>query len=72
MIGDDIRSIDWRATARAEHVVVKTWAGRDGRVLCVLDTRPASAVQVGDEPRLDAAIDAALLLASLAAHAVTG
>ena len=70
VIGDDIRSIDWRATARAEHVVVKTWRPeRDRRVLCVLDTGRTSAVRVGDEPRLDAAIDAALLLASLAAHA---
>src|SRR5690606_25761350 len=25
VVGDDIRSIDWRATARAEHVVVKNW-----------------------------------------------
>lgn len=70
VIGDDIRSIDWRATARAEHVVVKTWRPeRDRRVLCVLDTGRTSAARVGDEPRLDAAIDAALLLATLAAHA---
>jgi uncharacterized protein (DUF58 family) len=70
VIGDDIRSIDWRATARAEHVVVKTWRPeRDRRVLCVLDTGRTSAARVGDEPRLDSAIDAALLLAALAAHA---
>ena len=70
VIGDDIRSIDWRATARAEHVVVKTWRPeRDRRVLCVLDTGRTSAVRIGDEPRLDAAIDAALLLTTLAAHA---
>lgn len=70
VIGDDIRSIDWRATARAEHVVVKTWRPeRDRRVLCVLDTGRTSAARVGDEPRLDAAIDAALLLSTLAAHA---
>jgi uncharacterized protein (DUF58 family) len=70
VIGDDSRSIDWRASARAEHVVVKTWRPeRDRRVLCVLDTGRTSAARVGDEPRLDAAIDAALLLATLAAHA---
>jgi uncharacterized protein (DUF58 family) len=70
VIGDDIRSIDWRATARAEHVVVKNWRPeRDRRVLCVLDTGRTSAARVGDEPRLDAGIDAALLLAALASHA---
>ncbi|QSB15960.1 DUF58 domain-containing protein [Natronosporangium hydrolyticum] len=67
VVGDDIRSIDWRATARAEHVTVKTWRPeRDRRVLCVLDTGRTSAARVGDEPRLDAGIDAALLLANLA------
>jgi uncharacterized protein (DUF58 family) len=70
VVGDDIRSIDWRASARAEHVVVKTWRPeRDRRVLCVLDTGRTSAARVGDEPRLDAGIDAALLLATLASHA---
>jgi uncharacterized protein (DUF58 family) len=70
VIGDDIRSIDWRATARAEHVMVKNWRPeRDRRVLCVLDTGRTSAARVGDEPRLDAGIDAALLLAALASHA---
>jgi uncharacterized protein (DUF58 family) len=70
VVGDDIRSIDWRATARAEHVVVKNWRPeRDRRVLCVLDTGRTAAARVGDEPRLDAGIDAALLLAALASHA---
>jgi uncharacterized protein (DUF58 family) len=70
VVGDDIRSIDWRASARAEHVTVKTWRPeRDRRVLCVLDTGRTSAARVADEPRLDAGIDAALLLAALAAHA---
>jgi uncharacterized protein (DUF58 family) len=70
VVGDDIRSIDWRASARAEHVTVKTWRPeRDRRVLCVLDTGRTSAARVGDEPRLDAGIDAALLLAALASHA---
>ena len=23
--GDDVRSIDWRATARRQHLVVRTW-----------------------------------------------
>lgn len=70
VVGDDVRSIDWRATARAEHVMVRDWRPeRDRRVLCVLDTGRTSAARVGDEPRLDAAIDASLLLATLAIHA---
>lgn len=70
VVGDDIRSIDWRASARAEHVTVKNWRPeRDRRVLCVLDTGRTAAARVGDEPRLDAGIDAALLLAALASHA---
>ncbi|MDO5738819.1 MAG: DUF58 domain-containing protein [Ornithinimicrobium sp.] len=68
--GDDVRSIDWRATARRQHVVVRTWQPeRDRRVVIVLDTSRTSAARVGDEPRLDAAMDAALLLSALAAHA---
>jgi len=70
VIGDDVRSIDWRASARRSDIVVRTWRPeRDRRVLCVLDTGRTSAARIGDEPRLDAAIDAALLLAMLAARA---
>lgn len=79
VIGDDPRAIDWRASARREHLVVKQWRPeRDRRVLCVIDTGRTSAGRVAagsdplgarGEPRLDHAIDAALLLSSLAAHA---
>jgi uncharacterized protein (DUF58 family) len=70
VIGDDVRSIDWRASARTHDVVVRTWRPeRDRRVVCVLDTGRTSAARIGDEPRLDAAIDAALLLAVLASKA---
>ena len=68
--GDDVRSIDWRASARRTAVVVRTWRPeRDRRVLLVLDTSRTAAARVGDAPRLDAAMDAALLLAALAARA---
>ena len=82
VIGDDVRSIDWRGTARRSDVVVRTWRPeRDRRVVCVIDTGRTSAVRVGStavgddvgrfaaEPRLDAAIDAALLLGELASRA---
>ncbi|NYH51711.1 uncharacterized protein (DUF58 family) [Nocardiopsis arvandica] len=68
--GDDVRSIDWRATARGSGVVVRTWRPeRDRRILIVLDTGRTSAGRVGDTPRLDHAMDAALLLAALAGKA---
>lgn len=68
--GDDVRSIDWRATARNTRVVVRTWQPeRDRRVVIVLDTSRVSAARIGDVPRLDSAMDAALLLAALAARA---
>jgi uncharacterized protein (DUF58 family) len=68
--GDDVRSIDWRATARSRTTVVRTWQPeRQRRVLLVLDTSRTSAGRVDDVPRLDSAMDAALLLAALASRA---
>ena len=79
VIGDDARSIDWRATARRADVVVRTWRPeRDRRVVIVLDTGRTSAGRVGVDPtaadpggwpRLDWSMDAALLLAALASRA---
>lgn len=68
--GDDVRSIDWRATARRQHLVVRTWRPeRDRRVVLCLDASRTSAARVEDEPRLDTGIEAALLLGVLAAGA---
>ncbi|MFD5884175.1 DUF58 domain-containing protein [Streptomyces yangpuensis] len=68
--GDDTRSIDWRATARRPKVAVRTWRPeRDRHILICLDTGRTSAGRVGDAPRLDSAMDAALLLAALATRA---
>ncbi|MER6119246.1 DUF58 domain-containing protein [Streptomyces sp. NPDC001743] len=68
--GDDTRSIDWRATARRSAVAVRTWRPeRDRHILIVLDTGRTSAGRVGDVPRLDASMDAALLLTALATRA---
>jgi uncharacterized protein (DUF58 family) len=81
--GDDVRSIDWRASARSTstsgssgatgNLVVRTWRPeRDRHVLIVLDTGRTAAGLVGAGtaavPRLDAALDAALLLAALASR----
>ncbi|NUP58436.1 MAG: DUF58 domain-containing protein [Pseudarthrobacter sp.] len=65
--GDDVRSIDWRATARRSAVVVRTWRPeRDRRVVIILDTSRTSAARIGDETRLDTGMEAALLLGVLA------
>nr|WP_309297301.1 DUF58 domain-containing protein [Lolliginicoccus levis] len=68
--GDDVRSIDWRATARSRDVMVRTWRPeRDRRIIIVVDSGRTSAGRVGDAPRLDAQLDAALLLGVLACRA---
>jgi uncharacterized protein (DUF58 family) len=78
--GDDIRAIDWRATARRGGVgsgpnpgnglMVRQYRPeRDRRLIIVIDTGRTSAGRVGDAPRLDAALDAGLLLAAVALKA---
>lgn len=68
--GDDVRSIDWRATARASDVLVRTWRPeRNRHVLMLLDTGRISAARLGEQTRLDTAIEAALLLGGLASAA---
>ena len=68
--GDDVRSIDWRATARSQTTMLRTWRPeRDRHVVIVIDTGRTAAVRIGDGTRLDAAIEAALLLAALATAA---
>jgi uncharacterized protein (DUF58 family) len=70
VLGDDVRSIDWRSSARRADVVVRTWRPeRDRRIVIVLDTGRTSAGRVGGIPRLDASMDAALLLTAVAVRA---
>ncbi|UWF78206.1 MULTISPECIES: DUF58 domain-containing protein [Microbacterium] len=68
--GDDVRSIDWRATARAGTTMLRTWRPeRDRHVVILIDTGRTAAARVGDGTRLDASLEAALLLSALAARA---
>ena len=68
--GDDVRSIDWRATARRQDVVVRTWRPeRDRRIVIVIDSGRTSAARIADEPRIDTAFESSLLLAALASKA---
>ncbi|ARC57405.1 hypothetical protein AS850_09990 [Frondihabitans sp. 762G35] len=68
--GDDVRSIDWRATARRQDLMVRTWRPeRDRRVVVVVDSGRTSAARIDDEPRLDTAFESALLLGALASRA---
>ncbi|RIX28761.1 DUF58 domain-containing protein [Amnibacterium setariae] len=75
--GDDVRSIDWRATARnpalpgaGQRLMVRTWRPeRDRRVVVVVDSGRTSAARIDDEPRLDTAFESTLLLTALAARA---
>lgn len=68
--GDDVRSMDWRATARRKEPVVRTWRPeRDRRVVIVIDSGRTSAARIENEPRLDTAFESALLLAALASKA---
>jgi len=73
--GDDVRSIDWRATARrsastGSGLVVRTWRPeRDRRVIVIIDSGRTSAARIDNEPRLDTAFESALLLAALASKA---
>jgi uncharacterized protein (DUF58 family) len=70
VLGDDVRAIDWRATARSRDVVVRTWRPeRDRHIVLAVDTGRTSAARLGDEPRLDAALDACLLLGAVGARA---
>lgn len=64
---DEFRRIDWSATARAGKAIVRTYrAERNQTVMVLLDTGRLMAARVGDVARVEHAMDAALLLATVA------
>ena len=67
--GDDLRHIDWKATARRAKVITRQYeAERRQQVLLVLDTGRLMTADVGGVARLDFAVQAALELAYAAAQ----
>jgi uncharacterized protein (DUF58 family) len=67
--GDDLRHIDWKATARRGKVITRQYeAERRQQVLLVLDTGRLMTAEVGSVARLDFAVQAALELAYAAAQ----
>jgi uncharacterized protein (DUF58 family) len=66
-VDDEFRRIDWAATARSGKTIVRTYrAERNQTVLLLLDSGRTMAGRVADVPRLDHAMDAVMLLTSLA------
>ncbi|HWW55208.1 MAG TPA: DUF58 domain-containing protein [Acidimicrobiales bacterium] len=66
-VDDEFRRIDWAATARASRTIVRTYrAERNQTVLVLLDTGRVMAGRVAGVPRLEHAMDAALMMTAIA------
>lgn len=65
-VDDEYRQIDWTATARAGRPVVRTYrAERNQHVMILLDSGRVQAGLVGGVPRVEYAMDAAMMLATI-------
>ncbi|GAC1600179.1 MAG: DUF58 domain-containing protein [Acidimicrobiales bacterium] len=65
-VDDEFRRMDWSATARAGHAIVRTFrAERNQQVVILLDAGRLMAAQVAEIPRLEHAMDAAMTLTSV-------
>jgi uncharacterized protein (DUF58 family) len=66
-VDDEVRRIDWAATARAGKAMVRTYrAERNQSVLLLLDNGRVMAGQVADVPRVEHAMDALMCLTTVA------
>ncbi len=66
-VDDEVRRIDWAATARAGKTMVRTYrAERNQNVLLLLDNGRVMAGQVADVPRVEHAMDALMCLTTVA------
>ncbi len=67
---DDIRQLNWRATAKLGHPMSNQYRiEQDRDIICVLDCGRLMASPIGDVTRLDVAIDAIAALAAVADQA---
>jgi uncharacterized protein (DUF58 family) len=67
--GDDVRQVDWKATARRRKVIARQYeAERRQQVLLVLDTGRLLTAEIAGVARLDYVVQAALELAYAAAQ----
>ncbi|MBW3620458.1 MAG: DUF58 domain-containing protein [Actinobacteria bacterium] len=65
--GDEVRRVDWSATARTGRPIVRTYRSeRNQTVLALLDTGRTTAATVDGVPRLDHAMDALMALTTAA------
>lgn len=70
VVGDDVRNIDWRATARLGETVVRTWQPeRDRQIIILLDCGRSGALRIADAPAFDVFIETGLLLGAIADRA---
>ena len=66
-VDDELRRVDWSATARAGRPIVRTYrAERNQSVLCLLDLGRTMAARVEDVPRVEHAMDAVMMLTHVA------
>lgn len=67
--GDDIRRVDWAATARQQKAIVRDYrAERNQHVVAMLDNGRVMAGTVGGAPRVEHAMDAVLGLTQVASQ----
>ncbi len=67
---DDIRLINWRATAKLGHPMSNQYRiEQDRDIICVLDCGRLMSAPIGDVTRLDVAVDAVAALAAVADQA---
>jgi uncharacterized protein (DUF58 family) len=65
--GDDIRHLDWKATARRRALIVRQYeAERSQNIVLCIDTGRLMAERVGQGQRLDRALSAAVVLSEVA------
>lgn len=66
-VDDESRRIDWAATARAQKTIVRTFrAERNQSLITLLDVGRVMAARVDDVPRIELAMDAAMMLTYVA------